>query len=140
MAKSSALSRFQPRPVIIQMPRRSGGRVRRAASRVAHVARRAGRRARQHVPAMGLAVGGLALGFLDGKGYLDKLPQIGGSKVFTLGLAGYAATRYSSNPMIRQMGMAALTVAAFDFGKVQAGGTSGFDSDGGGGRGSGQGY
>lgn len=137
MAKTSALSR--PVVVIQRAPRRFG-RVRRAAARTAHVARRFGRRARPHASPIGLAVGGLVVGYLDGAGYLDKLPKIGGSKVITLAAAGYVASRYSGNAMIKQAGVAALVAAAFDFGKVQGGGTSGFDSDGGGGRGSGQGY
>lgn len=139
MAKSRALTRFAPRPVIVTMPR-PRGRIRRAASRAVHVARRGGRHAKRALPTVGIAVGGLVVGYMDGKGWLDKLPQIGGSKVITLGLAGYVATRFSKNQMIRQAGMAALAAAAFDFGKVQAGGTSGFDSDGGGGRGGGHGY
>jgi len=139
MAKSRALTRFAPRPVIVTMPR-PRGRIRRAAGRVVHVARRGGRHAKRALPTVGIAVGGLVVGYMDGKGWLDKLPQIGGSKVITLGLAGYVATRFSRNQMIRQAGMAALAAAAFDFGKVQAGGTSGFDSDGGGGRGGGHGY
>jgi hypothetical protein len=91
---------------------------------------------------MGIALGGLAVGYLDGKGFLDKLPQIGGSKIVTLGLAGYAATRFFKNQHIRQAGLAALAAAAFDFGRVQGGGTSGFDvsGDAGSGQGGGSGY
>ena len=64
--------------------------------------------------------------------------------MLTLGIAGYAATRFFKNPSVRQAGLAALAAACFDFGKVQAGGTSGFEDgmqgDGGGGPMSGQGY
>lgn len=76
---------------------------------------------------MGVAVGALVVGYAQGKGFLDRLPQIGGSKVLTLGLAGYAATRFFKNPSVRQAGLAALAAACFDFGRVQAGGTSGFE-------------
>jgi hypothetical protein len=108
---------------------------------------RVARRARPHVkralPTMGVTVGALVVGYASGKGFLDRLPQIGGSKVLTLGLAGYAATRFFKNPSIRQAGLAALAAAAFDFGRVQAGGVSGFEDvsgDGGSGQGGGSGY
>jgi hypothetical protein len=78
---------------------------------------------------MGVTVGALVVGYMSGKGFLDKLPQIGGSRVLTLGLAGYAATRFIKNTSVRNAGLAALAAAAFDFGRVQAGGTSGFDGD-----------
>jgi hypothetical protein len=102
-----------------------------------------GRHAKTHLPAVGIGVGGLIAGYLSGKGYLDKLPQIGGSKVVTLGLVGYAAQRFFKNKYAREAGIAALAAAAFDFGRVQAGGTSGFEEmsgDAGGGPMSGQGY
>lgn len=64
------------------------------------------------------------------RGMLDKLPQIGGSKVLSLGIAGYIATRWSRNQYIRTAGFAAMTVAGYDWGRVQAGGTSGVDDGG----------
>lgn len=76
---------------------------------------------------MGVTLGALVVGYAQGKGFLDKLPQIGGSKVLTLGLVGYAATRFIKNPSVRQAGLAALAAAAFDFGRVQAGSVSGFE-------------
>lgn len=139
MAKTKTVSR----PLVIYSPpRRRFGRIRRAASRAAPHVRRFGRSAKRETGSIGLAVGGLLVGYADGKGYLDKLPKIGGSKVITLAAIGYVASRYSKTPLIRRAGVAALVAAAFDFGKVQAGGTSGFDllGDGGGGPGSGQGY
>jgi hypothetical protein len=137
------MTRFAPRPVVITMPRPSRGRVRRAAARVGHHVRRGARHASRALPTMGVAVGALVVGYAQGRGLLDKLPQIGGSKVLTLGLAGYAATRFARHPAIRQAGIAALAAAAFDFGRVQAGGTSGFEDvsgDAGGGPQSGAGY
>jgi hypothetical protein len=125
MAKSTALARFAPRPVIINMPRR--GRIRRAGARVVRVARRAGRASRRALPLVGGVIGGAGVGWLVGSGKLDFLPEIGGSRMVTLGIAGYAATRLSSNPHIRAAGYAALVSAAFDFGRAQAGGTHGDD-------------
>lgn len=119
------------RPVIVQVPARAPSRARRVARRAAagvrHVARRSAHHGAKALPTMGVAVGALVVGYASGKGFLDKLPAIGGSKVLTLGLAGYAATRFIKSPAIRQAGLAALAAAAFDFGKVQAGSTSGFD-------------
>lgn len=125
------------------MPPRRSGRARRVVRVVGRGVRRAGRAGVRSLPTTGVAVGALVVGYLQGKGFLDKLPQIGGSRVITLGIAGYAATRFSKNPSIRQAGLAALASALFDFGRVQAGGTSGFDDvngDAGGGPHSGQGY
>lgn len=125
--RSTALAR----PVIVQVPARAPGRARRVARRIGGGVRRVGRHVRHHgtkaMPTMAVALGGLAVGYLQGKGFLDKLPQIGGSKVLTLGLAGWAATRFIKNPTVRTAGLAALAAAAVDFGRVQGGGTSGFE-------------
>ncbi len=69
---------------------------------------------------MTLAIGGLAVGFLDGKGYLAKLPTIAGSRAITLGAAGYAAVRFGTNKYLKAAGLAAMAAAAFDYGRVQA--------------------
>lgn len=74
------------------------------------------------MPTVGIALGGAVVGYLQGSGRLDSLPEIGGSKMVTLGLAGYAATRFVRNPHVRAAGLAALAAAAFDFGRVQGGG------------------
>ena len=86
---------------------------------------------------MGLAVGAAAVGYLEAKGMLKKLPAIGGSQALTLAVAGYAATRFIRNPTIRMMGLAAIAAGAFDFGRVHGGGVSGFDGDSGAGPGGG---
>lgn len=136
-----------PRSNIIVMPApRRAGRIRRGARAIGrgvrHVSRNRG--GAKQLPVMGIGVGGLIAGWLTGKGYLDKLPEIGGSKTFTLGLAGYFAQRMSKNHYVREAGIAALAAAAFDVGKVQGGGTSGFEDgtqgDAGGGPHAGQGY
>lgn len=127
-SRSTALA---PRPFVISVPARSPSRARRVARHVGGGIRRGARHVRHHagkaMPTMAVALGGLAVGYLQGKGFLDKLPQIGGSKVLTLGLAGWAATRFIKNPTIRTAGLAALAAAAVDFGRVQGGGTSGFE-------------
>jgi len=140
--RSVALA-HRPSVVVVRAP----GRARRAARRVGHAVRHGGRRLAHHgkkaLPTLGVVVGAAVGGFLEGKGLLNKLPAIGGSKVITLAAIGYAATRFSKTPAIRQGGLAALAVAAFDFARVQAGGTSGFDDvegDGGAGPQSGMGY
>lgn len=136
------MTRFAPRPVIVTMPR-PRGRIRRAAARTVHHVRRGARHGARALPTMGVAIGALAVGFAQGKGFLNRLPQIGGSKVLSLGLFGYAATRFVRHPAIRQAGLAALAAACFDFGRVQAGSTSGFEDvqgDAGAGPQSGMGY
>ena len=116
------------RPVIIQMPRRSSGRLRRAGRRVRHLASRA--RHSKHAPGIntiGILLGGVAAGWAEQKGYLKKLPQIGGSAAITLVAAGYVASKYGKHRALKAAGIAIMAAGAFDFGRVQAGGTSGLD-------------
>ncbi len=135
MAKFTSSTALAHRPsIVVQMPRRSGrvrGLARRAAPHVRRGARALGRGGKRSLPAMGIIIGGLVVGYLDGKKMLDKLPKIGGSSAVTLGLIGFAATRFIKNPNVRMAGMAAMAAAAFDFGRVKGGGVSGFDDDGG---------
>lgn len=130
-------------PVIVVSPPRAPARRRiaHAFRRGGHHVRRGARHAARALPVAGVAIGAVAMGYAQSKGLLDKLPQIGGSKVLTLGAIGYAATRFSKNHMIRNAGLAMLAAACFDFGRIQGGGTSGFEdvSDAGGGAYSGQG-
>lgn len=113
-------TRAVSRPIIVNMPRRRG-RVARYVRRGAASFRKGGR-ARRSLPTVGIALGGAVVGYLQGSGRLDFLPEIGGSRMVTLGLAGYAATRFSRNQHIRAAGLAALASAAFDFGRAQGGG------------------
>lgn len=140
MAKSHALTRFQPRPIIVNIPKRRG-RVRRAARAVAHHGRRLGRRAVGQLPALGLGIAAAGVGYADASGWFDIIPKIGGKKALGVGIAGYALTRLTSNRWVRLGGYAMLMAGAYDFGKVQGGGASGWgdeaSGDGGGGRGSG---
>ena len=79
------------------------------------------------MPAIGVGVGGLVLGYADGKGYLNQLPPISGSRMVTIGIAGYLATRWSRNQSIRAAGLAALGAAAYAVGKAQAAGATSGD-------------
>lgn len=72
---------------------------------------------------MPVFIGGAAVGWAGAKGYLSGLPMIGGSRMTTLGLLGWAAMRWSRSRMLKSAGLAALSAAAFDFGRVQGGGT-----------------
>lgn len=133
MAKRSTALASRPSIIVVSPPARRGG-IRRAARRAGGVARRAGRRvahhSKAHVPAVSMALGGAIVGYLKSKGFLDKLPKLGGSNMVTLGVVGYAATRFIKNPTARAAGLAALTVAAFDFGQQQGGAPSGLDTEG----------
>jgi len=81
------------------------------------------------VPALSLALGAAGMGFAEAKGMLSFLPTIGGSRTLSLALAGYAATRLVRSPMIRAAGYAMLAVGAYDFGRKQGGGVSGWGDD-----------
>jgi len=76
---------------------------------------------------MGVILGGAAVGYAQGKGYLDRLPPLMGSRMVSLGVAGWAVQRYMKNPHLRLAGFAALAAASFDWGRVQGGGASGWD-------------
>lgn len=137
MAKFTSSTALAHRaPIVVHMPRRS--RARAFARRAAPHVRRFGSAGKRSLPLIGLAIGGLAVGYADGKKLLDKLPKLGGSSAATLGVAGWALTKFFKNPNIRMAGYAAIAVAAFDFGRVHGGGTSGFpEQDGGAGPGGG---
>lgn len=123
-----AHTRSISRPIIVAMPRRAG-RVRRAGRRAGRVARRVGHHARSAAPTGGILLAAAALGYGKQKGYLKKLPVIGGSPNLTLGIAGYLARRYSGNAHIKNAGLAAMIVSAYSFGNQQAGGTAGEEGE-----------
>lgn len=117
-------------PIVIAMPRRRGGRIRRAGRRAGHFARRAGRHVRSHAGVyapVSLILGGVAVGWLLQKGYLKKVPNIGGSAAFTLTALGFAALKWGRHRMLKVGGTVALIAGAVGFGREQAGGTSGLD-------------
>jgi hypothetical protein len=103
-------------------------RARRVARRVGGVARKVGRKARhvaaKHGASGAVLMGAAGLGYAQAKGYLNKIPTVGGSRALTLALAGYALTRLSSNATARQIGSTAMVIGAFDWGAKQGGGKS----------------
>lgn len=127
MAKHSRALARRSNVIVVSAPRR--GRIRRAARAVGrgvrHVARNRG--GRKQLPVMGLGIMSAVVGWATAKGYLDKLPPIGGSRPVTLGIAGFLAQRYSRNHWVQEAGVAAVVAAAFDLGKVQGGGVSGME-------------
>jgi hypothetical protein len=97
-----------------------GGKRRRGPSRavVVRTVKRGGRAAVKHgLPMTGLALGGAIVGYAQAAGWLDSLPELGGSKTLAMGAAGYLATRMTHNKYVREMGAAAVAVAAFEFGR-----------------------
>lgn len=119
MAKALARRSSAPRVVVVSAPRRSG-RIRRVGGAIRRGARRVGGHAKRALPTTAVILGGLAVGYADGSGFLDRLPAIQGSRDITLGLIGYAATRMSKNAHIRGAGLAAIGFAAVALGRTQA--------------------
>lgn len=125
-ATSTALA-TRPQLVVIRGGSGGGGK-RRKSGRVRTVmvrgARRVGRGAARHgLPMTGLALGGAMVGYAQAAGWLDSLPALGGSKTLAMGVAGYLATRMTSNRYVREAGAAAVAVAAFEFGREHGGGS-----------------
>ena len=116
MAHSRALTRFQPRPIIVNVPRRRG-RVRRAARAVAHHARRGYHRGKGHLPVIALTVASAAVGWAEGAGHLDFAKNlIGGKEELGLALVGYGVTRFFTNKYARWAGVAMMMKAGYDLG------------------------
>lgn len=128
MAKSRALAIGRPNVIVVRGGG-GGGRFRRAGRRVVQVVRRGGRAGLRALPTTSIILGGVGVGWADGKGYLDQLPTLGGSKMTTIGVAGWFATRMRQ-PWLRAAGFAALGAASFDFGRKVAGGVSGWEGNG----------
>lgn len=123
----TALARYTPPRaaapiVVVNSPKRRGGGGRR---------RGPSRKRRHHgggspqfstkmaIPAI---VGSAVVGYIGAKGYLAKLPEIAGSRMNTLAIAGYALMRFTKHPGIKAAGFGALCVGAFNFGRLQGGG------------------
>lgn len=137
MAKRRTATKTRTITKFVAAPPAKRSRRKGAVRRFARIkARRAAGHARAHVPALGIALGAAVVGFAEGKGYLDRLPSIAGSRAVSLGVAGYVASRFVRNPHVKAAGVAAMAAAAFDLGKSRAGGTSGLE-DGGSGQGGG---
>lgn len=125
----TALARYSPpraaAPIIV-MPRGGGGVRRRSGGgfkKKRHHGRKGGKGAQfgtnMAIPAI---VGSAVVGYIGAKGYLAKLPEIGGSRMNSLAIAGYALMRFTKHPGIRAAGFGALCVGAFNFGRLQGGG------------------
>lgn len=131
MAKRRTAVATRSNVIVLPAPKRRGRLTRRA--RVGAVARRVGRRARgaarEGAVPMATIIGAAALGWAQAKGYLNKIPTIGGSRAVTLAIAGYALTRLTSNPTARTLGKSAMLIGAFDFGAKQGGGKSSLEGD-----------
>lgn len=78
---------------------------------------------------MATLIGAMALGYGQARGFLNKIPTIGGSRALTIAIAGYAVTRLTSNPTMRSVGRTAMVIGAFDFGSKQGGGKSSLEGD-----------
>lgn len=118
--RAGATTAIATRPQLVVIRGGGGGRRRRAGGRVRTIVRRAGRGAKKGLPATGLAIGGLIVGYAQGSGWFNNLPSLGGDQTLALGIAGYAATRMTSNKYIREAGAAAIAVAAFETGRQHA--------------------
>jgi len=115
------------RPNVVVVRSGGGGGRRRSGGTRTVVVRRAARRigrgaARHGLPMTGLALGGALVGYAQSSGWFDALPELGGSKMLALGVAGYLATRMTHNKYVREAGAAAVAVAAFEFGREHGGG------------------
>lgn len=109
------------RPQLVVIPGgRGGSRRRRSGGRVRYVARRVGRGARKALPATGLAIGGLIVGYAQGSGWFNNLPTFGADQTLALGIAGYVASHMTSNKYVREAGAAAICVAAFETARQHA--------------------
>lgn len=107
----------QPQSIIVQRSAsRSPTRRARAVGLARRVRRSAGNGAAKYATTATIA-GAAVIGYLDGTGKLDQLPEVMGSRMITLGLIGYAANKYSKNSQIKAAGNAAMTIAAFDLAK-----------------------
>jgi hypothetical protein len=126
--RSTALAHYSPpRPQLVVIKGGSGGKRRRSGGRaIGRRARRAGRHVVKHgLPLTGLALGGALTGYAVGEGWLDRVPELGGSKMLGLAAIAYIATRVTKNKYVREAAAATVAVAAFEFGREHGGGSAG---------------
>jgi hypothetical protein len=116
-------------PVVVMAPSaprpRRMQRARHVARRVGHHARRGGalvaRKAWEEKSAIS-AIGGAGLvGFLDGSGHLDFLPDFGIGRVPELAIGTYLAGRLLKKQQLRLAGIGLAAAAAFAFGQDKGG-------------------
>lgn len=125
----TALARYSPpraaAPIVV-VTKGGGGVRRRSSGGFKRKAKRhsGGHRSPQFSTAMAIPaiVGSAAVGWIGAKGYLAKLPEIGGSRMNTLAIVGYGLMKFTKHPGIRAAGFGALCVGAFNFGRLQGGG------------------
>lgn len=121
MAKKSSQA-LAVRPTIIMAgpQRRSGGKVRRYARKAGHLARRgAGALARgafEEKLALTAVAGAGVIGYLDGAGHLDMVPDLGLGRVPTLAAVAYFGGKFAKSSKLRQAGIGLAAAAAFGFG------------------------
>jgi hypothetical protein len=116
---------------MIAPTRRRGGLRRRARGGLRRARRFAGRHKVGIAGGVGtLIIGALAVGYAKQKGYLAKLPKLGGMPAAaSVAAAGWALNKYAHNRTLKAAGVVGMIVGAFDFAVQQAGGTSGLEGD-----------
>lgn len=123
------MAKFQraaaPRVMVIQAPkakRRSGG-VRRAARRAGGAAKRAGgalaKKAWEEKLAGGAVIGAGVVGYAEGAGMLDMVPDFGLGRVPTLAAIAYFGGDFMGSRRVKQAGIGLAAAAAFAFGQDQ---------------------
>jgi len=123
-------ARRQGNVIVLQAPKkRSIARRRRAPGRLRRAGRRAAVGARSAAIPSAVLASSAALGYMQAKGWLNKIPTIGGSRAATLAVAGFAVTRLTKNHHLRLLGNTAMIVGAFDFGSKMGGGKSSLEGD-----------
>lgn len=122
-------TRAAPTQIVVTQPRRAVSRRRQTVAVARRVGRRAAGAARANALPIGVLLGAAGIGWAQAKGYLNKIPTIGGSRATTLAIAGFALTRLTSNKTARQLGSTAMIIGAFDFGSKQGGGKSALEGD-----------
>lgn len=119
--RSTALTSARPQVVVMAPPRRSGGgRVRRVARRAGSLARRGGvavaKAAFEEKMAIGGVVGAGVVGFLEGNGNLDFLPDFGIGRIPALAIGTYVAGRMFKSQRLRMAGIGLAAAGAFGLG------------------------
>jgi len=115
--RSTALARS---PVVVMAPARRSGRVRHAVRRAGHHARRGGvalaKGAYEEKLGIAAVAGAGVIGFLEGNGNLDFLPDFGIGRVPALAIGTYVAGRVFKSQRLRHAGLGLAAAAAFGFG------------------------
>jgi hypothetical protein len=122
MAKRRGSTALAPRVqvVAVSAPRRSGGRLRRAAGAVRRHVKRGGvalaKGAWEEKTAIAAVGGAGVVGYLEGSGMLEVIPDFGIGRIPTLALGTYFAGRAFKSTKLRHAGIGLAAAAAFGFG------------------------